>query len=155
MRWPSLIFLLVILHLLPGCGKPAAVPPPPENPAVAEVRDTLSRYFKVWSDKDIAAYGALFDPGATIVFVADGKAQTWQLSPFLESQRQAHAAATSPMTESAERMEIHLSPDGRVAQAAVKWKLVQQNRTTVGWDYFTLLRDAKGWHILNLCYYAE
>lgn len=155
MRWLSPVIFLILLHLMPGCGKPAVVPPPPEDPAVADARATLTRYFKVWSDKDIAAYGSLFDPGATIIFVADGKAQTWQLAPFLESQRQAHAATTSPMVEFPERMEIHLSPDGRVAQAAVKWKLVKDGHATIGWDYFTLLHDTKGWHILNLTYYAE
>ena len=123
---------------------------------VEDVRAVLTRYFKVWSDKDMAAYEALFDPGATIHFVQEGgQVVPWPVPPFIEAQRQAHAAATAPMVETAERMEIHVSPDGRAAQAAVKWRLLEGNEVTIGWDHFTLLRQEKGWRILNLVFYKE
>ena len=79
----------------------------------------------------------------------------WPLPPFVESQRQAHAAAAVPMVETAERMEVYLSPDGRAAQAAVKWKLLEGEKSTLGWDHFTLMRRDGRWYILNLVFYKE
>lgn len=150
-----LVFLVISLFFLIGCKGRKSAPPPPD-PAVEEVRAFLKGYFQVWSEKKIDAYADLFEPGATIHFVDEGgKVIPWPVPPFIESQRQAHAAATAPMVETAERMEIYLSPDGKAAQAAVKWKLVEGNKVTVGWDHFTLMRRAQRWYILNLVFYKE
>jgi hypothetical protein len=153
----SILALMALVSA--GCSgreQSAAMAPPPPNPVVEDVRGFLTGYFEVWSKKDIKSYEALFDAGATIHFVREGgQVIPWPVPPFIESQRQAHAAATTPMVESADRMEIHVSPDERVAQAAVKWRLVQGPKTTVGWDHFTLLRRDNTWRILNLTFYEE
>ena len=138
-----------------ACGKQAPVSPPPD-PTVEDVRAFLTKYFQVWSEKKIDAYQDLFEKGAVVHFVDEsGQVVAWPLPPFIESQRQSHAAAPAPMVETAERMEIHISPDGRAAQAAVKWKLVEGDKTTLGWDHFTLLRRDNRWLILNLVFYKE
>lgn len=149
-------FGLLIISMLAVCScgtRPA--PPVASDPAVEDVRAFLTGYFRVWSEKKIDAYADLFEPGATVHFVAEGgKVTPWPLTPFIESQRQAHAAVGT-LVETAERMEIHMSPDGRVAQAAVKWKLVDGNNVTVGWDHFTLMRSGNRWYIVSLVFYKE
>ena len=154
---PTVIRLLLLCAaaLVVSCGSRESPPPPPE-PAVEDVRAFLTKYFLVWSEKKMDAYQDLFEKSAVVHFVDEsGKVVAWPLPPFIESQRQAHAAAPAPMIETAERMEIHLSPDGRAAQAAVKWKLVEGHKVTIGWDHFTLLRRDNRWFILNLVFYKE
>ena len=155
LRW---VLPLAAAFWLVGCGNEQTNTPKvaPEDPSITQVRTFLTRYFKVWSDRDMAAYEALFDPTAVVHFVdKSGKVIAIPRPPFIQSQRESHASATVPMTEHAERMEIHLSPDARVAQAAVKWKLVHGDKITQGWDHFTLLRRDDAWHILNLVFYEE
>lgn len=153
---PSVVRLLLLCTaaLVLACGKRES--PPPPDPAIEDVRAFLTKYFLVWSEKNIVAYQDLFEKSAVVHFVDEtGKVVAWPLPPFIESQRQAHLAAPAPMIETAERMEISLSPDGRAAQAAVKWKLVEGHKTTIGWDHFTLLRRDNRWFILNLVFYKE
>ena len=149
------IFLLCAAALLLSCGQRES-PPPQPDPVVEDVRAFLTKYFLVWSEKKMGDYEDLFDKSAIVHFVDEsGKVVDWPLGPFIDSQRQAHAAAPAPMIETAERMEISISPDGRAAQAAVKWKLVEGHKVTVGWDHFTLLRRDNRWFILNLVFYKE
>ncbi|MFM7181924.1 MAG: nuclear transport factor 2 family protein [Verrucomicrobiales bacterium] len=149
------LLVLCAAALMISCGEKNA-PPPPPDPAIEDVRAFLTKYFQVWSEKRIDAYQDLFEKGAVVHFVDEsGRVVAWPLPPFIESQRQAHAAAVAPMVETAERMEIHISPDSRAAQAAVKWKLVEGDKVTIGWDHFTLLRRDNRWFILNLVFYKE
>lgn len=149
------IIVLCAAALVVSCGPSREAAPAPD-PAVEGVRSFLTTYFQVWSEKKMDAYADLFEKSAVVHFVDEGgRVVAWPLPPFIESQRQAHAAAPAPMVETAERMEIYLSPDGRAAQAAVKWKLVEGDKVTVGWDHFTLLRRDNRWFILNLVFYKE
>lgn len=150
----ALILILGMAALgLPACRE-APPPAPPPDPAAAEVRAFLENYFAVWSANNMDGYGKLFAPEAVVHFAEKGGAvHLLPLGPFLESQKAAQAE--HKMNEGPLSITVRMSPDDRVAQAAVRWKLVDGARTEIGWDHFTLLRHEGGWRIVSLLFYTE
>ncbi len=145
--------ILPALLVLAGC-RPALPPPPPPDPAVAEVRAFLENYFAVWSANNMEAYGSLFAPEATVQVAGKGSTlRSLPLGPFLDGQRAAQAARQ--MSEAPLSVDVRPSPDGRAAQATVRWRLVDGERSETGWDHFTLLRRDGGWRIVHLLFYQE
>ncbi|MFV1995336.1 MAG: nuclear transport factor 2 family protein [Verrucomicrobiales bacterium] len=116
-----------------------------------EVGYFIEEYFRTWSDRDLAAYGACFHPRATIYFVDDeGLPQGSGLEPFLQSQAEVQRMAKSPMREVPTAVEIEI--DGNIARVRARWKLFKDEGEEVGTDYFTLLKTKSGWRILNLIF---
>jgi hypothetical protein len=147
------ILLLGALGLAGGC-RPAPAPVVAEDPAAGEARAFIERYFEVWSANRMDEYGALFAPQALVHYVTPaGELQAWPLEPFLASQREAQGG--DPAREFPLSIDLRISPDGKAAQAAVRWKLVKGSRTDLGWDHFTLMRLAGQWRIIHLVFYGE
>lgn len=142
--------ILPVLLVLAGC-RPAL--PPPPDPAVAEVRAFLENYFAVWSVNNMDAYGSLFAPEATVHAGKGSTLLSLPLGPFLDGQRAAQAVRR--MSEAPLSIDVRPSPDGRAAQATVRWRLVDGERSETGWDHFTLLRRDGGWRIVHLLFYQE
>lgn len=123
------------------------------DPRETEVRLLLDRYFKSWSNQDLLRYGQCFMPQAAVQLIDPvGRLVTMPLEPFLKSQYEAHKAAKNRLTETAESVEIRF--DAELAHALVYWKLVDGERTEVGYDHFTLMKSEGKWRIANLVFYS-
>lgn len=133
--------------LLAGCGRAA-------QPDEQALKSYLERYFTTWSAQDMEGYGACFHAQARISYVdRNGECRSQGLTDFLHSQKIGHETSASPMTEVP--TDIKLSGDARVAQAAVRWRLVKGAEITTGTDYFTLVKTARGWKIITLVFYND
>jgi hypothetical protein len=51
--------------------------------------------------------------------------------------------------------DMKITADGRVAQAAVRWKLTKGTEVVTGTDYFTLIQTESGWRIMSLVFYND
>ena len=74
------------------------------------------------------------------------------LTPFLQSQQQAHQASPNKMVETPETVKIRF--DANLAHALVYWKLVDGERLEYGYDHFTLMKSNGKWRIANIVFYA-
>jgi hypothetical protein len=77
---------------------------------------------------------------------------TMPLTPFLQSQQQAHQASPNKMTETPESIKIRFDAD--LAHVLVYWKLVDGKRLEYGYDHFTLMKSDGKWRIANIIFYA-
>lgn len=147
-HWRTLSLAAVCLLLtVTACSKAA-------GPEDAGVRVFLNRYFSTWSAKDMDGYGGCFHPQARITFVGmGGGSQSDGLTDFLHGQKLSHAQSPVPMAEVPTDMKI--TADGRVAQAAVRWKLTKGTEVVTGTDYFTLIQTESGWRIMSLVFYND
>ncbi len=156
-----------------ACGEPNAQPPrrpddhtpgppasttteasvPPSDPRRAEVEELIHRYFRTWSDQDMAGYGACFCREACIQFIdSQGEISTFALGPFLAGQQEAHRAARHRQTEVPESIDIRF--EAQLARAVVYWKLTAGPRTDFGYDHFTLVKQRGQWRIAHLIFYV-
>ncbi len=139
--------LAAVAYAAEPAGKPAT------DPQEKEVRELLDRYFASWSNQDLMRYGQCFMPQAAIQMIDPQRGLiTMPLTPFLQSQQQAHRASKNRMTETAESMKIRFDAD--LAHALVYWKLVDGDRLEYGYDHFTLMKSDGKWRIANLVFYA-
>lgn len=116
-----------------------------------EVRGFLERYFSTWSAQDMDGYASCFNDQARITFVSKGgRSESMGLTDFLHSQRMAHQ--TSPLKMNEVPLEMKITTGKSITQAAVTWKLTKGTDVETGTDYFTLIRDAAGWHIIALAF---
>lgn len=143
-----LLFLCFAL-ITTGCTQEKS--PHPEEPAI---RAHLERYFSTWSAQDMEGYGACFQEQARVFFVEkSGGSRSEGLTDFLHGQRLGHTQSPVKMTEVP--LEMHVTGDARVAQAAVKWKLTKGAEIITGMDYFTLAKTAQGWRIVSLVFFND
>lgn len=134
-----------------GAAKPPAASVDARD---ADVRKLIERYFKSWSSRDLDRYGQCFMPQAAVQLVDEqGRLITMPLAPFLKSQKLAHERAKQPMTETPQTIEVRF--EAKLARAVVRWKLVEGERTTLGYDHFTLMETPAGWRIANLIFYND
>ncbi|MEM7145673.1 MAG: nuclear transport factor 2 family protein [Verrucomicrobiota bacterium] len=135
----NLILLFVLLWLRPA------------EKGEEGVLDFVDRYFRTWSEQDMAGYEACFHPQATIYYVSgEGEASGMTLEPFIKSQVMAHENAAERMREYP--LESVVDIDGNVARVLTRWNLVKGASEETGTDYFTLLRGKDGWLIVNLVF---
>lgn len=141
--------VVFLAFLAAGCArKPAAHP---EEPAI---RSFLERYFSTWSAQDMDGYAACFQEQARVVFVEkSGALRSEGLTDFLHGQRLGHTQSPVKMVEVP--LEMHITGDSRVAQAAVKWKLTKGAEIVTGMDYFTLSKTPQGWRIASLVFFND
>ncbi len=146
--WRSLGLAAVFsLFAVTACSRAA-------GPEDAGIRVFLNRYFSTWSAKDMDGYGSCFHTQARITFVGKGGvSQSDGLTDFLHGQKLSHAQSPVPMTEVPTDMKI--TADGRVAQAAVRWKLTKGSEVVTGTDYFTLIQTESGWRLMSLVFYND
>jgi hypothetical protein len=45
--------------------------------------------------------------------------------------------------------------EGKLARAAVFWKLTAGQRTETGYDHFLLMKSQGAWRIINLTFYSS
>lgn len=137
------------MAIVTSCSPKSAV-----HPDDAAIRAFLNRYFETWSKRDMAGYGACFDPQARILFVGkDGGIVSEGTVDFLHGQKLAHERSATPMTE--RPLDMKIQGDAKVAQAAVTWVLNKGTKEDRGVDFFTLRRDGAGWKIVSLVFYGE
>lgn len=142
-----LLLALLFGLLLVACGRAA----PTDQPAIETF---LKRYFSTWSAKDMVGYGSCFHATARITFVGKGgQSDSQGLTDFIHGQKLGHERAAEAMTEVPTDMKI--TGDDRVAQAAVRWKLIKGRETVTGTDYFTLVKTGEGWKIASLVFYND
>jgi hypothetical protein len=144
-------FLLVLFSalLLSQCAPSATAHP--DEPAI---REFLNRYFSTWSAQDMDGYGACFGEQARITYVEKGGASRSQgLTDFLHGQKLGHAQSPVKMIEVP--LDMKISGDTRVAQAAVKWQLTKGAEIVTGMDYFTLVKTPQGWKIAALVFFND
>ncbi|MEO8204942.1 MAG: nuclear transport factor 2 family protein [Chthoniobacterales bacterium] len=123
-----------------------------EGPDSASIHEFLNHYFQTWSTKDMAGYGACFDPTAMIYFIRDGQVLLRQGKPdFIAGQADVLKAETQPIEEQAENIDILVDND--VAYARVRWKMTKGTVTKHGYDHFVLLHTKGGWQITSLTFY--
>ena len=123
------------------------------DPREKEVRELIDRYFKSWSNQDLVRYGQCFMPQAAIQMIDPQRGLiTMPLTPFLQSQQQAHQASPNKMTETPELVKIRF--DANLAHALVYWKLVDGERLEYGYDHFTMMKSDDKWRIVNIVFYA-
>jgi hypothetical protein len=149
-RVSGFLAALFLALLLSQCGpsQPAAHP---DEPAVSEF---LNRYFSTWSAQDMEGYGASFGEQARISYVEKGGSVRSQgLTDFLHGQKLGHAQSPVKMIEVPLNMKI--TGDTRVAQAAVKWQLTKGAEIVTGMDYFTLVKTPQGWKIVALVFFND
>ena len=147
-RIRSLLLLALIVSIAGCAGKRT---PHPEDTAI---RAFLERYFSTWSAQDMDGYGACFQEQARVVFIEPGGAARSQgLTDFLHGQRLGHSQSAVKMVEVP--LEMSISGDTRVAQAAVKWKLTKGAEIVTGMDYFTLAKTPQGWRIASLVFFND
>jgi len=119
----------------------------------AAVEQTIRRYFQVWSDQDIEAYGALFMDDACIQYLdSNDQLATFSLAPFLAIQKEAHDTAEHRHTEVPESIDIRF--EEKLARAVVYYKLTAGPKTDYGFDHFTLVKHKGEWRIVNLLFYV-
>ena len=123
------------------------------DPREKEVGELIDRYFKSWSNQDLVRYGQCFMPQAAIQMIDPHRGLiTMPLTPFLQSQQQAHQASPNKMVETPETVKIRF--DANLAHALVYWKLVDGERLEYGYDHFTLMKSNGKWRIANIVFYA-
>jgi hypothetical protein len=143
----SLLALCLLCFLTACASKPG-------HPDEATVREFLTRYFSTWSAKDMDGYGACFHPQARVTFVnKNGSADGIGLTDFLHGQKMSHQMAEKPMKEVP--LDMQISGDARVTQAAVKWHLTKADGDETGMDYFTLVYAEGKWSILSLAFFID
>lgn len=136
-----------------GDAAPAVARQQAADPREKEVGELIDRYFKSWSNQDLVRYGQCFMPQAAIQMIDPHRGLiTMPLTPFLQSQRQAHQASPNKMTETPESVKIRF--DANLAHALVYWKLVDGDRLEYGYDHFTLMKSDDKWRIANIVFYA-
>lgn len=118
-----------------------------EKKSIEELIDT---YFSTWSNADIDGYESCFHPDAIIHFERNGEIKEDSLSPFIKSQKNAHAYSFEKMKEIPLSKKIQL--DKNIAQVTVRWKLTANSREQYGYDYFTLVKYKKKWKIIYLIF---
>ncbi|MCB1226771.1 MAG: nuclear transport factor 2 family protein [Verrucomicrobiales bacterium] len=141
---------LLLLPLLPSACNKALTSP--EEPAV---RKLIEHYFASWSDQEMDAYAACFQPEARITYLPDrgGDPRTDSLSDFLYGQRMGHKTSPEKMVEIP--TAIHIQMQDRGAQALVRWKLTKGKASTTGTDLFQLIQTSRGWKIIHLVFYSD
>lgn len=141
--------LLCLAIITAGCTQEQSAHP--EEPAI---RAFLERYFSTWSAQDMEGYGACFQEQARVIFVEKGGGSRSEgLTDFLHGQRLGHTQSPVRMIEVP--LEMHITGDARVAQAAVKWKLTKGAEIITGMDYFTLAKTPQGWRIVSLVFFND
>jgi hypothetical protein len=116
-----------------------------------QLKNLISGYFASWSKPDMAAYKGCFHPLASIYFVdGAGNPHCTRLDEFIAGQERVHRAARERLSE--KPTHISLTIHGRLAQAAVRWKLYTGSAAVTGIDYFTLIKTDAGWRILSLAF---
>jgi hypothetical protein len=153
--WHAMAAATVVSFVLPiAAFTVAADPAADKDPRRAEVEQLIDRYFKTWSNQDIARYGQCFMPQAVVQLIEpSGGLISIPLTPFLKSQQDAQSKAAQPMTETPETVDIRF--EGELARVVVHWKLIDGARTETGYDHFTLMRTAGKWRIANLIFYTD
>ena len=125
-----------------------------KDPRYPEVKEMVRRYFRTWSEQDMAGYNRCFLPEATIQFIdAGGEVSTSLRQAFIASQQRYHRTAPERAIEVPETIDIRF--EGKLARAVVFWKLTAGQRTETGYDHFTLLKQDGNWRIVNLTFYAS
>jgi hypothetical protein len=111
-------FVLLLLTALTACSTPT-------HPEEALVRSFLERYFSTWSAQDMAGYESCFAPQARVAYVGPGGGgiDSQGLTDFIHGQKMSHQQSSSPMNEVP--LEMKISGDARIAQAAVSWRLTK------------------------------
>lgn len=134
-------------------ASPAVARQQAADPREKEVGELIDRYFKSWSNQDLVRYGQCFMPQAAIQMIDPHRGLiTMPLTPFLQSQQQAHQASPNKMVETPETVKIRF--DANLAHALVYWKLVDGDRLEYGYDHFTLMKSDDKWRIANIVFYA-
>ena len=143
------LVLLCLAAITAGCTQEGAT-----HPEEQVIRAFLERYFSTWSAQDMEGYGACFQEQARVIFVEKGGGSRSEgLTDFLHGQRLGHTQSPVKMTEVP--LDMHITGDARVAQAAVKWKLTKGTDIVTGMDYFTLAKTAQGWRIVSLVFFND
>lgn len=141
--------LLCLAIITAGCAQEKAA-----HPEETAIRAFLERYFSTWSAQDMEGYGACFQEQARVIFVEKGGGSRSEgLTDFLHGQRLGHTQSPVRMIEVP--LEMHITGDARVAQAAVKWKLTKGTEIITGMDYFTLAKSPQGWRIVSLVFFND
>lgn len=135
----------------------------PATPPDPAIKKAVEHYFAVWSDADMAAYKACFHHDAIIMMLtSQGTLQRGTLDPFVEGQRQQHAAATVPLKE--KPTHIQITQRGNYAAAVVFWELYKGMETSTGVDIFSYIQvetksetgeTKKQWLIASLVFGAQ
>ncbi len=155
-RWGSFACaVLAGLSLAAACSNGASAPPP--TPARADVsadlEPFLTSYFATWSRGDMEGYRDHFHPKAVIYLVKGGQVlSALSRDPFVDGQR-ASQEAGQPGVET--MTSFRADEDRQGATVMAEWELINGDRTTVGIDRFTLIRDEEWhWKIISLTFYA-
>jgi hypothetical protein len=119
-----------------------------------QLKNLISGYFASWNKPDMAAYKGCFHPLASIYFVdGAGNPHYSRVEEFIIGQAKFHQAAQQHQQRVSESpTKVSLTVHGRLAQAAVRWKLYTGSATVTGIDYFTLIKTDAGWRILSLAF---
>jgi hypothetical protein len=122
----------------------------PDEPSLHQF---IEKYFTTWSNKNMEAYAACFDPSATIYLIENSEvARQQNFKEFLEGQKIAHRAALYPLEEHAEDIDFFIT--GNMAYVRVLWKLTAGNRVSKGYDHFVISKTPAGWKIITLIFYG-
>ena len=73
--------------------------------------------------------------------------------PFVASQREYHQTAPQKAIEVPVSMDIRF--EGKLARAAVFWRLTAGQRIETGYDHFLLMKSQGAWRIVNLTFYSS
>lgn len=117
------------------------------------IQDLIDRYFATWSNQDMEGYKSCFHPSAMIHFEINGEVKEENLSPFIESQRKAHALSLEKMKEIPVSKKIQFEQN--TAHVIVRWKLTSTSREQYGFDYFTLIKYKNKWRIIYLIFHND
>jgi hypothetical protein len=137
--------------LASGSVQAVATPEAVEDPRRKAVEELIYRYFRTWSNEDMAGYRECFHKSACIQYMDDkGGIDLKALPAFLASQA-AVFRAKGRGTETPESIEIRFERE--LARAVVYWKLTTERDTFYGYDHFTLVRKDGRWVVVNLVFY--
>jgi hypothetical protein len=149
MKPPRLAGIALVLLISASCSR--------EDGPEEGLRRQVIRYFTTWSQPDMVAYRACFDPGATIHFIDRGGGVHVQgLDEFIRGQELGHEAARAkqaPMTETP--TDIEVAVHGRIGTAVVRWELRKGGTIETGTDFFIFLKRRGGWRIVSLVFEAD
>ncbi|MDP8218737.1 MAG: nuclear transport factor 2 family protein [Candidatus Theseobacter exili] len=114
------------------------------------IRNILKLYCKYYSNEDAQSYKSLFTARAQIATIfPNGKLFVLSLDDFIYTQEHYFDEADVSM-ETFENIRVDLT--GNVARVVADYSLVDQDGTSTGKDYFTLIKEDNSWKILFLLF---
>jgi hypothetical protein len=143
----QLKYLFVLILGLSGCVS--------KSPQEEVIRETLTAYFKFWSQRQHEQYAGCFHPLAKIFYMDQSqKISSASLTEFLYQQK-ISLLNDSTMKEYPLDFEVMLQDNGALAK--VKWQLDKgaptQSSHEQGYDLFTLINHEGKWKIISLLFY--